>query len=70
MPLKSQKLDRTLHDLESAISDWHSVIPSKNTASPDKALPAKAVASDEDFRKKTKKLLSQLREQLAELEDD
>lgn len=69
---KSQKLNRTLQELEGAFSDWESLSsnarPEQKVAEPVK--PAEKVsASDEEFRKKTKKLLSQLREQLAELND-
>ena len=68
MPLRSTKLDRTLHDLESALSEWTS-LGTRTAATSAPTKEAKAAPSDEDFRKKTKKLLAALREQLAELED-
>jgi hypothetical protein len=73
--LKSQKLDRTLQELESAFSDWESLGNAKNRAPAAAAAQTRtgkaepAQACEEEFRKKTKKLLSQLREQLAELND-
>lgn len=78
--LKSQKLDRTLAELECAFADWESLgtegTGTENTASRI-ATSTKAPATGpddsgigtEEFRKKTKKLLNQLREQLSELND-
>jgi hypothetical protein len=73
--LKSQKLDRTLQELESAFSDWESLGNAKGVTPDAVADQAKAdkvaatQACEAEFRKKTKKLLNQLREQLAELND-
>jgi len=66
-PLKSQKLDRTLKELESAFHEWESLSASILRAEDDRRKTALAERSEEEFRKKTKKLLNQLRRQLAEL---
>lgn len=78
-PMKSRQLDHTLRELESAFSDWESLNTGKALSGPD--APAGAIARDlaaatpaadpteEEFRKKTKKLLMQLREQLSDLMD-
>ena len=74
-PLKSKKLDRTLEELECAFAAWDSI----TDQAPLKARPelqkrqsenANAKSQEQEFRAKTKKLLSQLRDQLADLSDD
>ncbi len=67
----TSNLDRTLKDLESAFADWESLSTAKPRAAAD-SMPRKAVAQsaapqDEELRKKTKKLLKDLRRQLADL---
>lgn len=77
-PVRSQKLDRTLKELESAFTDWESLSSTKARAAAveedRRKASAKATNKDKhteqnelEFRKKTKKLLTQLRQQLAEL---
>jgi hypothetical protein len=71
-PMKSQKLNRTLKELESAFTDWESLSSGKvRQAAKEEATqkPKATAATEEEFRKKTKKLLDQLRQQLAELND-
>lgn len=72
----STQLARTLQELESAFSDWESL--STKEDEPEKADAKTAgmgdcqtagLASEQEFRHKTKKLLCQLREQLNELND-
>lgn len=70
--MNSQKLSRTIQELEAAFSDWESLSSSKARAAAIEEDRRKAKAteqSDQEFRKKTKKLLNQLRQQLAELND-
>ncbi|GEM_PF-4422953 len=73
-PLKSKKLDRTLEELECAFAAWDSItdqVPLK--APPElqkKAESANGKSQEQEFRAKTRKLLSQLRDQLADLSDD
>ena len=61
-------------ELESALSDWDSLSLKGGKGKPAKR-PGQSEAktaqsqSDKEFRKKTKKLLLQLRQQLADLED-
>jgi hypothetical protein len=73
-PAKSQKLNRTLRELESAFNDWESLglpPPEGLVAQPTPPVATSSgSSSDEEFRKKTKKLLSQLREQLHELNEE
>ncbi len=65
----NEKVGQTLQDLEAAFADWEALsdIPVEPavavTASPS------AQPKDAELREKTKKLLNQLREQLAELAD-
>jgi hypothetical protein len=79
-PFKSQKLDRTLQELESAFLDWEALgtikAPENSPSDSSQAnssgpLLSGASTSENDleFAKKTKKLLIQLREQLSELND-
>lgn len=71
-PMQSQKLGRTLKELETAFSDWESLSSTKARAAAVEEDRRKAKAADQsekEFRKKTKKLLNQLRQQLAELND-
>jgi hypothetical protein len=75
-PMQSQKLTRTIEELESAFSDWESLSSTKSRAAKveedrrkSKAAGQSANQSEKEFRKKTKKLLKELREQLAELND-
>jgi hypothetical protein len=59
----SNKVGQTLQDLEAAFADWDALSDAP-------AVPAPVVESkDIELRKKTKKLLDQLRQQLAELAD-
>jgi hypothetical protein len=62
------KVEQTLHDLEAAFADWEALsdTPEKPAVA---AAEAPLTAQQQDVRQKTKKLLSQLREQLAELEE-
>ena len=67
----TSNLDRTLKDLESAFADWESLSSAKPRAASD-SMPRKAAAQsaapqDDELRKKTKKLLKNLRRQLADL---
>jgi hypothetical protein len=68
----NSNLNRTLKDLESAFADWESLSTAKPRAATD-SIPAKKAAKkdatpqDEELRKKTKKLLKDLRRQLADL---
>ncbi|MCM2282372.1 MAG: hypothetical protein NDI61_11070 [Bdellovibrionaceae bacterium] len=60
-------LNRTLHELESALNEWDSLSSSPQIASPAQdANPAKR-ADESEFKKRTKLLLDELRRQLAEL---
>ena len=74
-PLTSQKLGRTLKELESAFNEWESLGAAgdsgDSSAGASNAKPAAAPAEtgNVEFRVKTKKLLSQLREQLDELNE-
>lgn len=64
-PIKSQKLDRTLLELEKAFHDWENLSSSLMRAAAleeDRQQAALAERTEE-----TKKLLNQLRRQLAEL---
>lgn len=62
---KPHKLGKTLEELESAFADWEAL----QTDTPVAATAAPEERKDTELRKKTKKLLEQLREQLSELED-
>jgi len=80
-PMKSQKLDRTLKELESAFTDWEAInsvsakatgkATAKSSTSHEKkgCEAIKLSQTEKEFREKTKKLLNQLRQQLAELND-
>jgi hypothetical protein len=57
-----QEIGRALQDLEAAFADWEALSDTP-VAKPE----AKPTAHQNDVREKTKKLLNQLREQLAEL---
>ena len=63
-------MKETLQDLESAFADWEALNDTLSDT-PAKQTPTEAplTALQQDVRAKTKKLLSQLRKQLAELED-
>ena len=71
-PLISQKLHRTLQDLESAISDWDQL-----GAAPLAGEPEPSVATDrgqgpkldDEVRERTKRLLAELKKQLSDLSD-
>ena len=73
-PLKSKKLDRTLEELECAFAAWDSI----TDQAPLKVRPefqkkpegVNAKSQEQEFKAKTRKLLSQLRDQLADLSDD
>ncbi len=72
--LQSKKLDRTLAELESAFSDWDSIIsdgaPSEAEATEVAQTKTGSVGKDADnaeFKKRTRHLLIQLRQQLREL---
>ncbi len=65
-PFQSQKVGRTLQELESAFADWEALTDTP-VVSPAVAAPL-AGHKDHELRKKTKMLLDQLREQLKELE--
>lgn len=76
----STKLDRTLKELENAFSDWENLGRVKPKAgAADAEAPAqsdeekrKAKTSEQsalEFQKRTQKLLDQLRQQIAELND-
>jgi len=65
-PLASQKLDRTLKELESAFNDWEA-LGLATLEKVDTAAAEPPETGDKEFRTKTKKLLNQLREQLSEL---
>lgn len=67
-PIRSQQLDRTLLELESAFNDWECLSSVKSGLATENELKATgSQRSEEEFRQKTKKLLNQLRRQLAEL---
>lgn len=72
---KSIGFQKTLQDLEAAFADWEALSDTpekeseKQSEKPAKAAEAPLTALQQEVRTKTKKLLSQLREQLAELED-
>jgi hypothetical protein len=75
---RSQKVGQTLQDLEAAFADWEALSETPATAGaaaiqrpgPESARNTDAPsAKDAELRKKTKELLNQLREQLAELAD-
>jgi hypothetical protein len=71
-PMQSQKLTRTIQELESAFTDWESLSSTKARAvkvEEDRRKSKATEQSEKEFRKKTKKLLKDLREQLAELTD-
>ena len=68
-PVKSQKLGRTLQELETAFHDWQSLSAAKTKAKVEDENRKETSQSEKEFRKKTKKLLNQLRQQLAELND-
>jgi len=71
-PLTSQKLGRTLKELESAFNEWESLGTIADTSGEppvNAATPAPTEPGNVEFRVKTKKLLSQLREQLDELNE-
>jgi hypothetical protein len=66
------KLERTLKELESAFTDWETLSESKPRLpipTVDRRQAKETPASEKEFRKKTKKLLNQLRKQLADLGD-
>lgn len=69
---KSSKLERTLAELESAFTDWESLSDSGvREGKPVKAREMKdsgARKTDPSLQKKTKRLLVQLRKQLADLD--
>lgn len=66
---QSKKVGQTLQDLEAAFADWEALSdhPAAPTADPVAQQGAHPSAHQQDVREKTKKLLNQLREQLAEL---
>lgn len=67
---RSKKLDRTLKELESAFSDWESLNGEAPPPSPEaQSQGEKAKVDEKEFRRRTKMLLTQLREQLADLND-
>jgi hypothetical protein len=62
------KLQRTLNELESALSDWEAV--SKNAPAKEIGDPVKPAATPPpEIIEKTKLLLEQLRDQIKELSD-
>ncbi len=69
--LQSKKLDRTLAELESAFSDWDAILSkgvSVNPSEPADTPPKPAANADNaEFKKRTRHLLMQLRQQLREL---
>lgn len=66
--MKSQKLDRTLQELEAAFGDWETLSSAALKSAARSEKPAKELTqSEKEFKKKTKKLLVQLRQQLSEL---
>lgn len=70
--LKSKKLDRTLQELESAFSNWESLNDTQVDAAVEQEprKPKEATVAEEEFRKRTKMLLHQLRQQLADFSND
>ncbi len=62
---QSKKVGQTLQDLEAAFADWEALSDVPAAAQPKEP----TTAHQQDVREKTKKLLNQLREQLAELAD-
>lgn len=70
--LKSKKLDRTLQELETAFADWENLNSAKarqDAIEEDRRKAVEKNSNEDEFRKKTKKLLNQLRQQLTELND-
>lgn len=69
----SKKLGQTLHELESAFADWEALSDSAPVTAAEAAPLTPSVSRNEskdaELRKKTKKLLDQLRQQLSELAD-
>jgi hypothetical protein len=71
-PIRSQQLDQTLQELECAFQDWDSLSSAKirqEQVEEDRRKSLEVSAPDQEFAKKTIKLLNQLRDQLAELND-
>lgn len=76
-PMTSNKLGRTIEELEHAFSDWESLSESLSESragsigriaeTPEASSPA--ALKEEELRQKTKKLLGQLRQQLNELNE-
>ncbi len=64
-PRSRLALDRTLHDLESALNEWDAITLSPAAEAPGVA-PAKK-AEEAEFKKRTKQLLDDLRRQLEDL---
>lgn len=64
--LKSTKLDRTLVELENAFDSWNAEAPAK-MAQPAPPAPS---PGEREFKQRTRELLSQLREQLADFSND
>ena len=76
--MASQKLGRTIEELEHAFSDWDALgVPPKgpatarNAAAKKSASPAEKLQAEQqlELRKKTRKLLNQLRKQLNSLNE-
>lgn len=69
--LKSNKLDRAIEELESAFSDWENLnaAPAPEVTEEERRKAKTSSENEEEFRKKTRKLLSQLMQQLSELND-
>lgn len=65
---EDSKLGRTLKELENALTDWDSLGKNPLQAAAHASRKAKAAhsAEEKEFRKKTKKLLQQLRKQLSD----
>jgi hypothetical protein len=75
-PLTSQKLGRTLKELETAFNEWESLGTrgglsggTSGKTPVNTSTPATPELGNAEFRVKTKKLLSQLRQQLDELNE-
>jgi hypothetical protein len=83
-PLKSKKLDRTLHELENAFASWEKITAeeasgqktqateratnAKPGSGPDKPEEQNDIKKSEQlFRKRTRQLLNELRDQIADL---
>ncbi len=64
-PFQSHKVGQTLQELESAFADWEALTDTP-LESPEKA--TSETRKDSELRKKTKMLLDQLREQIAQLD--